>query len=137
MSSKKHATRIYVTDVPLCYSVFVSYAANKLYVDGLKAESCTDCGRSFPSDAMDFDHVRGVKGANISDLLGGSRARLETELLKCELVCATCHRQREMTRRLDAHVDAADAFDADAALLEAGGRFAGLFEARADTLEKG
>lgn len=115
----------------------MGYVANKLYVDGLKAAPCTDCGHAFPSDAMDFDHVRGVKVANISDLLGGSRARLETELLKCELVCATCHRQREMNRRLDVHVDAADAFDADAALLEAGGGFAGAFEAGADALEEG
>lgn len=106
----------------------VSRIANKLYVDGLKAEPCTDCGHSFPSDAMDFDHVRGVKVANISDLLDGSRARLDAELLKCELVCATCHRQREMNRRLDVHVDAAEAYEVDE-LLEALGSEAGAFEA--------
>lgn len=94
----------------------MGYVANKLYVDSLKAEPCTDCGGTFPSDAMDFDHVRGVKVANISDLLGGTRSALDTELLKCELVCATCHRQREMNRRLDAHTDAAQAFDVDAEL---------------------
>lgn len=96
----------------------MSRIANKLYVDSLKAEPCTDCGGTFPSDAMDFDHVRGVKVANISDLLSGTRAVLDTELLKCELVCATCHRQREMNRRLDAHVDEAEAFDVAQTLTE-------------------
>lgn len=94
----------------------MSRIANKLYVDGLKAEPCTDCGLSFPSDAMDFDHVRGAKLANISDLLGGTRATLDTELLKCELVCATCHRQREMNRRLDALIDLAEGHDVEAEL---------------------
>ena len=65
---------------------------------------------------MDFDHVRGAKVANISALLGGPRALLDAELLKCELVCATCHRQREMNRRLDAHVDEAEGDDVDAEL---------------------
>lgn len=97
----------------------MSRIANKLYVDSLKAEPCTDCGGLFPSDAMDFDHVRGEKLANISDLLGGTRAALDTELLKCELVCATCHRQRELHRRLDAHVEEAEAYDVDAGLAEA------------------
>lgn len=98
------------------YTRGVSRYANKLYVDKLKSEPCTDCGQSFASDAMDFDHVRGVKVANISALLSGPRARLEAELLKCELVCAACHRQRELARRLDAHVTEAESYDLDVEL---------------------
>lgn len=90
----------------------MSRLANKRYVDGLKTEPCTDCDRCHAADAMDFDHVRGVKVANISDLLGGSREALDRELAKTELVCATCHRIREMERRLDVHVDAAEMADA-------------------------
>lgn len=89
---------------------------NKRYVDALKAAPCMDCGSCFPADAMDFDHVRGVKIANISDLLHVPREVLDAELRKTELVCATCHRLREMYRRLDAHVDAAEGFDVDADL---------------------
>jgi nitrate/TMAO reductase-like tetraheme cytochrome c subunit len=79
----------------------------------LKTQPCTDCGHCFSPDAMDFDHVRGVKLANISDLVAGSTARLLAELHKTELVCANCHRLREMHRRLDAHVAEADAFDVE------------------------
>ena len=93
---------------------------NKKYVDALKSAPCTDCGKPFPTDAMDFDHVNGVKLANISDLLDAPRAVLDAELAKTELVCANCHRIREMNRRLDLHVEAADAFDVDALLLEDG-----------------
>jgi len=88
-------------------------------VDQLKAEPCVDCGRTFPPAAMDFDHVRGVKVANISQMLRSPRAELDAEIAKCELVCATCHRLRGATRRLDVHVDAADAYDVDAELAAA------------------
>jgi nitrate/TMAO reductase-like tetraheme cytochrome c subunit len=84
---------------------------NKAFVDHLKESPCTDCGLCFPTDAMDFDHVHGVKLANISDLLNGSRQRLLHELQKTELVCANCHRVREMNRRLDQHVEMALLFD--------------------------
>jgi hypothetical protein len=86
---------------------------NKIQIDALKREPCTDCGNTFPSDAMDFDHVRGVKIANISDLISGPPEALIAELSKVELVCATCHRIREMNRRLDRHVDAAELFDVE------------------------
>ena len=85
---------------------------NKLQTDALKREPCTDCGLTFPSDAMDFDHVRGVKIANISDLISGPPEVLWAELQKVELVCSNCHRIREMNRRLDRHVDVAELFDA-------------------------
>lgn len=98
----------------------MSRLVNKLYVDQLKAEPCVDCGRTFPPAAMDFDHVRGVKVANISEMLYRSRAELDAEIAKCELVCATCHRLRENTRRVDVHLDAADAYDVDAELAACG-----------------
>jgi len=49
-------------------------------------------------------------------LIQGPRALLDAELLKCELVCANCHRQRELHRRLEGHVESAGAFDVDADL---------------------
>lgn len=94
----------------------MSRIVNKLYVDQLKAAPCSDCGNTFPPAAMDFDHVRGVKLANISEMLRSPRAALDAEIAKCELVCATCHRLRGDTRRLDVHLDAADAYDVDAEL---------------------
>lgn len=70
-----------------------------------------DCGKQFPAEAMDLDHVRGLKRGNISDLLHLPWPELRVELLKTEPVCSTCHRLRTQERRLDVGVD--QALDAD------------------------
>jgi hypothetical protein len=50
-------------------------------------------------EIFDFDHVRGEKVANISALVTkGPVADLITELAKCDVVCACCHRIRTYTR---------------------------------------
>lgn len=48
---------------------------------------------------MDFDHVRGVKFRTITAMLGYARERILTEIAKCDLVCACCHRLRTASRR--------------------------------------
>lgn len=60
---------------------------------------CSDCGNKFPYYVMDFDHVRGKKRGNISEIfftLG--RLKLEEEIKKCDVVCANCHRIRTFNR---------------------------------------
>lgn len=64
---------------------------------------CLDCGQSFHYRAMDFDHVRGEKKFVISDAVGrggGTLAlsTLRSEIAKCDVVCAVCHRMRTWTR---------------------------------------
>lgn len=87
-------------------------AWNKLMVDRLKeALPCQDCGKFFPAEAMDMDHVRGVKLGNISELLHLPGAELAAEIGKTELVCSACHRIRTRDRRLDERVDAAEMLD--------------------------
>lgn len=55
---------------------------------------CTDCGEYFPHYVMDFDHQKDKIG-NISLLAQRySWNRLLTEIEKCEIVCANCHRAR-------------------------------------------
>lgn len=71
------------------------------WIDVLKAEPCMDCGDTFPSVVMDFDHVRGQKVAGISQMWSWGREKVLIELAKCELVCANCHRLRTQTRRND------------------------------------
>jgi hypothetical protein len=89
----------------------------KLLVDQLKERMpCMDCGDHFPAEAMDFDHVRGVKLGNISELLHLPGAKLATEIGKTELVCCGCHRIRTRDRRLDLLVDAAEMLDLEAEL---------------------
>lgn len=47
---------------------------------------------------MDFDHVRGVKRQGLSRLHGYSIEAILTEISKCDLVCANCHRKRTAAR---------------------------------------
>jgi hypothetical protein len=65
----------------------------------LKDKPCSDCGVSYPSHVMDFDHVRGEKTFNISRALRVSKEKLLEEIEKCEVVCANCHRIRTYERR--------------------------------------
>ena len=87
--------------------------ARHAVIDKLKSGPCTDCGKIFPPECMDFDHVRGQKLGNISKM---SLKRALEEVWKCELVCATCHRQRTLERRLDTHVDHALDIDIENAI---------------------
>lgn len=73
-------------------------AQNRLLILNLKQAPCFDCGGRFHPDVMDFDHVRGSKTDNISNMVSRSREALETELAKCQLVCANCHRLRTNRR---------------------------------------
>jgi hypothetical protein len=43
---------------------------------------------------MDFDHVRGEKLFNIGQTLSVAMPKFLTEISKCDIVCANCHRIR-------------------------------------------
>lgn len=60
---------------------------------------CDDCHKFFPSYVMQFDHVRGRKLHNISDMGRYSLDSLEAELSKCDIVCSNCHAVRTYFRR--------------------------------------
>lgn len=72
----------------------------KRRLDAAKGRPCMDCGNSYPSFVMDFDHVRGKKYCNISVLRRRSISwkRIESEIAKCDVVCANCHRLRTLAR---------------------------------------
>ena len=74
------------------------YRAKKRdFADKCKDILCMDCGNKFPPLCMDFDHVRGEKTANISEMVYASKYSMDTlrtEIEKCEVVCANCHRLR-------------------------------------------
>jgi hypothetical protein len=69
-------------------------------VNKLKQDPCQDCGGSFPSYVMDFDHRDGrTKVNSISKLVQrGSWAKILAEIVKCDLICANCHRIRTWRR---------------------------------------
>lgn len=71
------------------------------YIDAQKNAPCVDCGRSFPSICMDFDHLDGkLWGISQMRNKGMSLAAIDAEIAKCELVCANCHRIRTQTKAL-------------------------------------
>jgi len=61
---------------------------------------CADCGNTFPSYAMDFDHRDGSsKIDKVSTLVyRGSERLITEEISKCDVVCAVCHRIRTFGR---------------------------------------
>ncbi len=75
----------------------------RAFVESLKlGKDCTDCGRSFPPCAMDFDHLDGSTKVGtisyVSRRLLWPKERILEEVEKCELVCAKCHRIRTHAR---------------------------------------
>ncbi len=69
---------------------------------------CRDCGFDDLSrlEVFDFDHLPGTEKLDgVGELLqSASDERLQKELVKCELVCANCHRTRTAERREQAPV---------------------------------
>jgi hypothetical protein len=73
------------------------------YLAQLKNRACKDCGKSYPSYCMDFDHLAPeTKVADIPIMLSrnASEERILAEIEKTEIVCANCHRGREHKRYL-------------------------------------
>lgn len=75
----------------------------------LRAER-SDCGRVFPWYVMEFDHREpvGSKGKRISHFTNRSMKVLKTELAKCDLVCANCHKIRTYKSGVQRHGEYAD-----------------------------
>ena len=67
---------------------------NRRYIAFVKSLSeCVDCGES-NAVVLEFDHVRGVKKSNVSDMANQSYSfkTIQEEIDKCEVRCANCHR---------------------------------------------
>lgn len=74
-------------------------ARNRAYVyDILQRSKCIDCGDQ-RWQVLEFDHVRGDKVRAISDMVksGMSIDNIESEIAKCDIRCANCHRLKTMT----------------------------------------
>ena len=73
------------------------------FLRDLRRVPCADCGNSFAPYVMEFDHKEpGTKSFWILQRAGSvSRDRLLTELSKCEVVCANCHRARTYARAIE------------------------------------
>lgn len=63
-----------------------------------RGNKCTDCGL-VDHLVMEWDHVKGPKLCVPCKASGD--IKYKAELIKCELVCANCHRRRTHKRRVD------------------------------------
>lgn len=71
------------------------------FLTELKSKPCMDCHNCYPSYVMDFDHRNNKeKILNIATVTqrGWSKEKILTEVAKCDLVCANCHRIRTFKR---------------------------------------
>lgn len=77
-------------------------------VQGLKAVPCADCGARYASYVMDFDHREpDSKAFGIGAVMGNrTDAALLSEIAKCDVVCANCHRERSHLQRMEATLSA-------------------------------
>lgn len=75
------------------------HARNKAILNIYKhAAGCADCGFRDYAGALDFDHVRGVKLFSVSKKANNRLETLMSEIEKCDVVCANCHRKRTAER---------------------------------------
>lgn len=72
----------------------------RLIVNAYRNVPCMDCGNTFPVYCMDFDHVRGKKVDDVTQMVNRTRPinRILEEIEKCEVVCSNCHRIRHTHR---------------------------------------
>jgi hypothetical protein len=76
--------------------IYEARARNQAYaLEHLRNNPCVGCGED-DVVLLDFDHVRGVKKRNVSDLIrtGASIERLQEEIDKCDVTCVVCHRRK-------------------------------------------
>lgn len=62
-------------------------------IEYLATHPCVDCG-NVDIRVLEFDHVRGEKAGNIATMVGSclSWETIFSEIAKCEVRCANCHR---------------------------------------------
>lgn len=70
------------------------------FMDLAKSHPCVDCKIKYPPYVMDFDHLPQFKKVHcVSQMAFHPASSLREEMLKCELVCANCHRVRTHKRK--------------------------------------
>ena len=70
-------------------------------LEQLRDVPCADCANRFPSYVMQFDHRDpSNKKYTVTRMIGrAGRAKILEEAMKCDIVCANCHRARTYLRR--------------------------------------
>src|SRR5581483_4732029 len=63
------------------------------------SRGCKHCGYNRCADALEAHHVHGDKEFLIGRARDKSLKRVQTELEKCEILCANCHREEHAKAR--------------------------------------
>ncbi|MDQ3062765.1 MAG: hypothetical protein M3R14_07865 [Acidobacteriota bacterium] len=71
---------------------------NRQFIIEMKNKPCADCGKTYPPYVMDFDH-KGNKSFTIGASLHNYHKKVVTEIAKCDVVCANCHRERTFGKK--------------------------------------
>lgn len=67
-------------------------------IDYLRAHPCADCGET-DIIVLEFDHLRDkMLDVSVLSREGYSLERIKSEIAKCEVVCANCHKRRTAQR---------------------------------------
>ena len=72
---------------------------HSLLIEYLKEHFCVDCDEQNPI-VLEFDHVRGKKKMSISNMISHGKRweEIKSEIEKCEVRCANCHRIKTASR---------------------------------------
>lgn len=62
-----------------------------------KSGGCTKCPEHDPV-CLDFHHTGDDKDMTVSSMLGMSDTRVRSEIAKCVVLCANCHRKEHRSR---------------------------------------
>lgn len=66
-------------------------------VEHFTEHPCVDCGER-DSLVLQFDHIRGMKAANVSTMIHlADWSRIAAEIAKCVVRCANCHHRKTAT----------------------------------------
>ena len=73
----------------------------------LRSAPCHDCHRTYSPFSMEFDHRDpATKTQEVTRMVGRANLqRIMSEVAKCDVVCANCHRMRTFRRRESAHFE--------------------------------
>ena len=91
LSSQQQGNYPAVVCLDWIYEIKTLYSSMKIC--NKKQHPCVDCGEVDPR-VLQFDHVIGVKKANVSSLAYHNKASKDTllnEIAKCMVRCANCH----------------------------------------------
>jgi hypothetical protein len=78
-----------------------SFKKRREFARKIKERPCADCGIQYPFYVMDFDHREDeTKEFALNSLTRVTMKALLSEIAKCDVVCANCHRERTYQRIL-------------------------------------